>query len=457
MNLSATYFDGDKVSRLIALGRPHNEIIPHFLPLVNTVLRSGVAFDGHNHTEEDLRQIGLIKAQEVIEKFNPNQGNLFIYASTLVKHAIWTEARLRPLDRKRVTDEIDFDQQASLQPPEHVEPPQLDEKFFTDLRLENENHKAAARYIFGVLMYNDYESNRARVLKTLSNGYDINLKLARFLIDHVLVALRRKFSKGAQEVRDDELFDNRYKHTVIPEMRELVGERAFERLVHYFGGMTVSIPSVSQIDTIDRDVAILKALANDWTCGPSLAKKHGISPEGIKAVYKSCLHKLHTDPEFAALVAKQIPLDQIPGAELPSESPTKKKPMPGFGERKPAPRRKVNNTDSMGFILGCRNSLLYTLIVTGKCTRSDLVKSVVAKFGGTESSAKATVSAFLSDIKHPFGKFNTSRNLKILTDGMGRLSFDKGSLLAAQQVISIKRAALQENQDGHTEVGVVVH
>jgi hypothetical protein len=445
---SAAYFDGDKVSRLIALGYPHNEIIPHFIPLVNTVLRSGVVYDNHNHTEEDLRQIGLIKSQEVIEKFNPTQGNLFAYASILIKHAIWTEARLRPLDRKRVTDEIDFDQQASFQPPPHVEPPQLDEQFFTDLRLENENHKAAARYIFGVLMYNDYESNRARVLKTLSNGYDVNLKQARFLIDHVLVALRRKFSRGAQEVRDDKLFDNRYKHTVVPELRDLLGERAFERLIHYFGGMTVSIPSVSQIDTIDRDIAILKALATDWHCGPTLAKKHGISPEGIKAVYKACLHKLHTDSEFARLVAEQIPLDQIPGAEFPFESPTKKKPMPGFGERKMVPRRKVNNTDSMGFVLGCRNSLLYTLIVTGKCTRADLVKSVVAKFGGTESSAKATVSAFLSDIKHPFGKFNTSRNLKINVDGMGRLSFEKESLIAAQQVISIKRAILQESIDG---------
>lgn len=446
---SSTYFDVAKVTRMIALGMPHNDILPYFVPLIQTVIHSSVAYDTHNHSEEDLVQIGLIKAQEVIDKFRCSQGNLFAYATTLIKHAIWTEARLRPIDHKRVTDEIDFDQQPTVMATPHVEPPDLDEFFFKSLRLDGNTYRTAAKYLFGVLLYNDYESNRARVLKTLSNGYDINLKQARFLVDHVLVALRRRYSKGLQEVRDDKLFDNRYKYTLIPELRELLGERSFEKLIHFFGGLTLYVPSVAQIDTIDRDLAILKALATDWTCGPTLAKKHGISPEGIKAVYKACLHKLHSDSEYATLVSKHIPLKDIPGAELEMEVKAKKKPMPGFGERKVMPRRKVTNTDSMGFMLGCRNSLLYTLIITGQCSRIDLVKTVVSKFGGTESSAKATVSAFLSDIKHPFGKFNTSRNLKIVTDPKSRLSFEKESLIAAQQVIMVKRQhlLLQESAD----------
>jgi Mor family transcriptional regulator len=297
----------------------------------------------------------------------------------------------------------------------------------------------AARYVFGVLTSNDYEANRARVLKTLTHGYDLNPKQAKFLIDHILVRLRAQYSKGVKEVRDDEMFENKYKHTLVPELRHLLGERAFERLIHFFGGLSISIPSVDQINSIDRDLAILKALSNDWTCGPELSKRYGISPEGIKAVYKNCLHKLHSDQDYKKLISEHIPLDTIPGYE--DEKTQKVKKVVNFGERKSSTRRRNIHTDSMGFTLTSRNSMLYTQIVTGKCTRHELVQSIVAKFGGTESAAKATVSAFLSDLKHPFGKFNTARNLKVLVDTQGRLSFEQESLKAAQQVIATKRQA----------------
>lgn len=437
----SNFFDVSKVSRLIALGKPVNEILPHFKPLIKTIIRTSVAWDSRNHTEEDLTQIGLLKAMEVVDKFSINQGNLLAYAVKLIKHALWSEARLRPLDHQRVSDEVDFDviQSKDYQFTDDATL-RLDPDVIKQFRMEDDSYQAAAEYVFGVLLDNDYEQNRARVLKTLTHGYDVNPKHARFLADHVLVTLRKHYSKGPKEVRDDTMFDNKFKYTLVPELRDLLGERAFERLIHFFGGLTISIPSADQIESIDRDLAILRALAKDWTCGPTLSKKYGISPEGIKAVYKSCLHRLHTDSEYRTLVAQLIDLNAIPGFDNPA-APKKKKVVPMFGERKPMPRRKITNTDSMGFTLGCRNSLLYTLIVTGKCTRAELVKHVMAKFGGTESAAKATVSAFLSDIKHPFGKFNTSRNLMLLTDSMGRLSFEKKSLAAAQQVVAAKRQA----------------
>lgn len=439
---SIHFFDVAKVSRMISLGQPKDSILPHFKPLIKTIIRTSVAWDSRNHTEDDLMQIGLIKAMEVIDKFSVYQGNLIAYAVKLIKHAMWSEARLRPLDHQRVGDEMDFDVLQAT-PYQFTEPTtyKLDEEIVKQFRMEDESYRPAAEYVFGVLMNNDYEQNRARVLKTLTHGYDINPKHARFLADHVLVTLRRHYSRGVTEVRDDAMFDNKFKHTLVPELRDLLGERAFERLIHYFGGLTVSIPSYEQIASIDRDLAILKALANDWTCGPSLSKKYNISPEGIKAVFKSCLHKLQTDKEYRQLVSKHINLNKIPGFDNPASPKKIKKPIPTFGERKPMPRRKVTNTDSMGFTLGCRNSLLYTLIVTGKCTRLDLVKHVMNKFGGTESAAKATVSAFLSDIKHPFGKFNTSRNLTLVQDPNGRLSFEKKSLQAAQKVVAAKRQA----------------
>lgn len=438
-----SYFDVNKVTRMIALGSyPVDTILPHFIPLVKTIIRTGVAWDSRNHEDKDLLQIGLIKSVEVIERFSVPQGNLLAFATKLIRHALWSEARLRPLDKQRIPDETEFDSMPSrpLMVPEHVDC-QLTDAILKKFRMEDVSYKRAAEYVFGVLSSNDYEQNRARVLKTLTYGYDINPKHARFLADHMLVILRQHYSKGPSEIRDDAMFDNRFKLTLVPELRELLGERAFERLIHFFGGITVSIPSMDQISNIDRDLAILKALALDWSCGPTLSKKYGISPEGIKAVFKACLHSLHTDAEYRKLVAEHIDLNRIPGFDNPAAAKKAKKPMPAFGERRPAPRRKMNNTDSMGFTLGCRNSLLYTLIITGKCTREDLVTLVVQKFGGTESTAKSTVSAFLSDIKHPFGKFNTSRNLTLLRDNHGRLSFEKKSLEAAQRVVAAKRQA----------------
>ena len=437
-------FNADKVSRMISLGCPNNDILPLFHPLIRGIIKS-VSFDPRNHDENDLTQYGLIKATEVIGKFDPSKGNLFYYATKVIKQAMWSEVRLRPVDYHRSSDDLDLD----LQPSTDYNSSQgssgsdvfMDDSLLNSLRLEDDSYKVAAKYVFGVLLANDYESNRARVLKTLTHGYDINPKYARYLADHVLVSLRTYYSKGPSEVRDDKLFANKFKYSLIPEIRNLLGERAFERLIHYFGGLTISIPSLDFIMSIDRDLNILKALTRDWNCGPSLAKKYHISPEGIKAVYKACLHKLHTDEEYRALVSKHVDLNKVPGYENPVKDKKDKKSLPSFGERRVPPRRKVSNTDSMGFTLGSRNSLLYTLIVTGKSTRKDLVVLVLEKFGGTDSAAKATVSAFLSDIKHPMGKFNTSRNLRIVVDPQAHMSFTKESLTVAQAIIAEKRQA----------------
>lgn len=437
-------FDANRVFRMITLGYPKNDIVPLFKPLIKGVIRS-VSYDPRNHDENDLVQFGLIKATEVIDKYDCSRGNLFYYATKVIKQALWSEVRLRPGDYQRSSDEIDLDEQPSSIEPQVTATPHdelvMDDGLVNKLRLEDDSYQAAAKYVFGVLLANDYESNRARVLKTLTHGYDVNPKYARYLADHVLVTLRVYYSKGAAEIRDDELFSNKFKYSLVPELRELLGERAFERLIHFFGGLTVSIPSMDFIHSIDRDLTILKALTHDWTCGPTLAKKFNISPEGIKAVYKACLHKLHTDSEYRELVSLVLDLDKVPGYENPTKARKQKKALPSFGEKRMPPRRKVANTDSMGFTLGSRNSLLYTLIVAGNSARKDLVSVVMEKFGGPESAAKATVSAFLSDIKHPFGKFNTSRNLRIVVDPKGHMSFTKESLTAAQAVIAEKRQA----------------
>jgi hypothetical protein len=60
------------------------------------------------------------------------------------------------------------------------------------------------------------------------------------------------------------------------------------------------------------------------------------------------------------------------------------------------------------------------------------------KFGGELHSAKSTVSAFMSDIKQPFGKFNTSRNLIILSNQHGQMSFESKRLAESQQIVAEK-------------------
>lgn len=421
---------------MISLGYPEEQILPLFVPLIRQVINNSVAFDHRNHTEDDLIQIGLIKSVDIIQTFRATQGNLFQYALRLIKHSLWYEVKLKRLDKQRITDEIDFDAIPQLVDPS-VEYARLemDEKVLKRIRSEV-GSEDAARYVFGVLTSNDYASNRERVLKTLTNGYDVNPKHARYLTDHVLVILRVFYSSGVKHVRDDRFFNNKFRHTLVPELRSLIGERAFERLIHFFGGLTINVPSMETIDSIDRDLAILKALAKDWTCGPTLSKKYGISPEGIKAVYKACLHKLHTDKEYRDLVNQILPLDSIPGYEDMRTQQKKPRAVSNFGQRKPVIRRKPGDMDSMGFKLGCRNSLIYTMIVTGKATRQQIVDALVEKFGGEETSAKSTVSAFMSDIKQPFGKFNTSRNLTILTNAKAQLSFEAERLAQSQRIIA---------------------
>lgn len=409
-----------------------------FIPLIRQVINNNVAFDQLNHSEDDLMQIGLLKSVDIIDSFRADQGNLFQYALTLLKHALWYEVKIKRLDKQRVTDEIDFDLiPRAADPTVEFERLSLSEEVLKRIRAEVGSEEAA-QYVFGVLTNNDYASNRERVLKTLTNGFDVNHKHARYLTDHVLVILRTVYSTGIKEVRNDRLFRNRFQYTLIPELRNLIGERAFERVIHFFGGLTLNIPSADTINSIDRDLAILKALAHDWTCGPILSKKYGISPEGIKAVYKACLHKLHSDKEYRELVNKVMPLVSIPGYEDVKTRLKKIKPISNFGQRRPVIKRKPGDTDTMGFKLGCRNSLIYTMIVTGNCSRQQVTDTLIQKFGGELHSAKSTVSAFMSDIKQPFGKFNTSRNLKILVNSKGQLSFEAERLSESQRIIAEK-------------------
>ena len=445
-------FDNPKVSRLISLGRPKDEIIPYFKDLVTVIVKTNVSYDPRNMGEDDLIQSGLIKAAEIIDKYRPEKGSLFHYSSSLIRHHLWAEAKLRPLERVRSSDEVDFDAEADKSFEDLGETAdeavvKAQQQILLGFKLHNEGLEDAALYVMGVFQSNLFDSNRARVLKTLTHGYDVNLKQARYLADTILIKLRLHSGVSVSEVRDDKLFYNKYKHTVIPELRDLITERAFERLIHFFGGLTITIPSKEQLDCIDRDLNILKAMSHDWTCGPALSKKYGISPEGIKAVFKSCLHKLHTDPEYRELVSKMLDLDRVPGFVNPTTGQTKKRQMPKFGEKRAVSLKKMKNTDGMGFQIGTRNSLLYTLIVNGNSTREGLVTHILNPFGGTKEAARGTVSAFLSDIKQPVGRLNTSRNLRINTGPNGELSFVKENLLAAQQMILEKKRKNMELLD----------
>lgn len=451
MSLPPTHaFDNAKTTRMIALGYPLEAIIPEFEPLISLVIHRSVSYDTRNIDEDDLKQLARLRIADICMGFNPRRSSLFVWASTVFRHTLWSACKLGVGDYARTPEEVDLDSHPSTY---SVEPPlevlTMPETVKTSLRL-GKDPKAilASQYVYGVFCSQLYDDNKARVLKTLTYGLDLSPKLARYLVDQMLVHLRVSHSSsanhGVKEVRDDAFFYNRFKHTVLPEMRALLGERAFERLIHFFGGLAITVPSRDNLDSIDRDLDILKTLTRDWNASGSLSKKYGISPEGIKTVFKSNLHRLQTDDEYRDLVAKLVDLEKIPGYVDPKDPHPKKRVIQDMASRKRL-QKKMLNTDSMGFQLGCRNSLMYTMIVTGRATRQDLVEAVHSKFGGSIISAKSTVSAFLSDIKHEFGKFNTSRNLTILVDGERRLSFERTSLDAAQQVIAERRKANMES------------
>lgn len=439
-------FDNAKTTRMIALGYPLELIIPEFEPLISLTIHRSVSYDTRNIDEDDLKQIARLRIADICNSFNPRRSTLFVWASTVFRHTLWSACKLGPLDYARVPDEIDLDAHPSgIQMEGKIDTFRLPESVKTSLRIGNDpRSQLASQYVYGVFCSQLYDDNKARVLKTLTYGLDLSPKLARYLVDQMLVHLRVAHSGThagtVKEVRDDAFFYNKFKHTVIPELRELLGERAFERFIHFFGGLAITVPSRDNLDSIDRDLDILESLTKDWNGSSVLSKRYGISPEGIKTVFKSCLHRLQSDEEYRELVSQRVELSKIPGYVDPNDPHPKKKVIPDIASRKRL-HKKMLNTDSMGFQLGSRNSLMYTMIVTGRATRQDLVETVHSKFGGTVVSAKSTVSAFLSDIKHPFGKFNTSRNLTILVDSERRLSFERNSLDAAQRVIAERRKA----------------
>jgi len=53
--MTGTYFDVAKVSRMIALGYPQDTIVPHFEPLIRTIINRQVAFDHRSTTATTLK------------------------------------------------------------------------------------------------------------------------------------------------------------------------------------------------------------------------------------------------------------------------------------------------------------------------------------------------------------------------------------------------------------------
>jgi hypothetical protein len=80
--------------------------------------------------------------------------------------------------------------------------------------------------------------------------------------------------------------------------------------------------------------------------------------------------------------------------------------------------------DEYGFRKGSKASSIYTMLLTGKNTKKQVLAKLNKKYPG--SNNKVTLNAFLSDVQRPVGTYPASRGITIEQDDKGILSIKGG-------------------------------
>lgn len=107
-----------------------------------------------------------------------------------------------------------------------------------------------------------------------------------------------------------------YEGTVLPEMFDLLGEEAMQKLILVFGGLKVSIPSYKEIKDLKRNFDIFETLSHSdgHETIKLLASKYNITTSWVHIIFKKMkkehskiLHSIQNNqnPELVRITTKR--------------------------------------------------------------------------------------------------------------------------------------------------------
>lgn len=180
--------------------------------------------------------------------------------------------------------------------------------------------------------------------------------------------------------------------------------------------------------------------------------------KGTKVTSLAAINEVISVNEETAIAVLEQPINETESGATVTENNPVTLEMPAEPARNPnlAPAFTTLGTrDTMGFGDQTETSWLIREILTGKYTRATLQAAFLARFVPTSEPSeikrkKTSFSVFFSDVKRPIGTYHASRNLAILADANGVLSFDPknyetvkaaiaGNILTELKGITVKR------------------
>lgn len=235
-------YDTDRVENLIrqyqeGKERVLEEILEESRSLVEVLVTPYTTDDTER---EDLIQECFIKIMKVLPRYNPDVGNAHSYFTTVIRNCC-NDYINKINKQKRLVKELKIE-------PERFEPatmPAKQEHLLVELKERNRRRfpsipvdelDTATEFIFHC-MINGIHGKSQGAIKELNETYEMNRHTAMILYHSSLVYLRHKYHREArpEHVPPKEI-------SLLPELKEIIGEEAYEHLSVVLSGMYVRFP-----------------------------------------------------------------------------------------------------------------------------------------------------------------------------------------------------------------------
>jgi hypothetical protein len=265
------FFDENKVSQLILDWKQHKDevvwksIVEATLPLIDTLILDG-GFVDYGELDE-LRSECVIKLSRVIEKFDPNRGRAFTILSISIKHFLISYIQ-KIKSKTKLIASVEEDYLENVGGESYVSS-EISEEFKKRVwSIETRFHDArsieALKYYVSYFVSDGFATSKTKMCSTASQSFGITQEQSYILYDYALIQIRSVLVDIAEmPITDLELLRINKKWSVIPELASIIGMNNLNKIIHIFGGISITLPSPKDLSKLRKDRILIEKTNNE--------------------------------------------------------------------------------------------------------------------------------------------------------------------------------------------------
>jgi hypothetical protein len=238
----AQIFDCDAVTSLVLEWQSSGDIVTltHIMEGSQRLVEAIVS--GYDSSlREDLIQESYIKVQYAIKYFDPTISNLHNYLTTVIRNICSTYVSKHYHDANPIID-MDVSDMEELKGDGGCEPPEGDDSLLLELIVRN-------RTRFPSIGVEDIDDITSAIYYGINNGgnkyryitadisvrFNYDVTIVGMVYNSTLAYMRCKFIQSSLPV------DCSGEFNLLPDVREVLGDAVYQKLVTVFSGMTIKV------------------------------------------------------------------------------------------------------------------------------------------------------------------------------------------------------------------------